>query len=180
MTSCRTLLSSLHMTTTPLLPIEIIGNRIFVLRGKKIMLDHDLAQLYGVETKSFNRAVRRNIKRLPPDFMFQLTKDEFENLRYQFGTSSWGGRRHLPFAFTEQGIAMLSGILTSEKAIAMNIQIMRAFVYLRDMAIEHSDLRLRLDFLEKQYDEQFKIVFDALRQTIDDESKKGAIGFKTA
>lgn len=141
------------------------------------MLDRDLAGVYGVETKSFNRSVRRNIKRFPPNFMFQLTKDEFKNLRRQFGTSSWGGERYAPFAFTEHGIAMLSGVLKSERAIAVNIQIINAFIALRDMALEHSDLRLRIDFLEKQYDEQFKIVFDALRQTIDDDSRKGEIGF---
>ena len=161
-----------------LLPTEIIDNRIYVFRGKKVILDRDLAKLYEVETKSFNRSVRRNMKRFPPEFMFQLTNVEFENLRYQFGTSSWGGERYAPFAFTGHGIAMLSGVLKSERAITVNIQIINAFIALRDMAVEHSDLRLRIDFLEKQYDEQFKIVFDALRQTIDDDSKKGEIGFR--
>lgn len=166
------------MTTPPLFPTEIIENRIYVFRGQKVMLDRDLARLYEVETKSFNRSVRRNMNRFPPNFMFQLTKEEFENLRYQFGTSSWGGERYTPSAFTEHGIAMLSGILKSERAITINIQIINTFIALRDMAIEHSDLRLRVDYLEKQYDEQFKIVFDALRQTIDDASKKTKIGFK--
>ena len=110
--------------------------------------------------------------------MFQLNKDEV-NLISQIVISSWGGSRKLPYAFTEHGIAMLSGVLKSKRAIAINIQIINAFISLRDMAIEHSDLRLRVDFLEKQYDEQFKVVFDALRQTIDDESKKSVIGFKT-
>ncbi len=143
------------------------------------MLDRDLARLYGVTTTRFNESVRRNISRFPEEFAFQLTKDEFANLISQIAISSWGGIRKEPIAFTEHGIAMLSSILKSEKAIAVNIQIIKAFIYLRDAAIEHSDLRLRVDFLEKQYDEQFKIVFDALRQTIDDASKKTPIGFKT-
>ncbi|MEK7632939.1 MAG: ORF6N domain-containing protein [Patescibacteria group bacterium] len=163
-----------------ILPIEIVENKIFVLRGQKVMLDRDLAKLYKIETKRFNESVQRNLRRFPEDFSFRLTEKEFFNLRSQFATSSWGGIRYPPRAFTESGIAMLSSVLSSEKAIAVNIQIIRAFVYLRDMALEHSDLRLRIDFLEKQYDEQFKIVFDALRQTIDDESKKNKIGFESA
>lgn len=143
------------------------------------MLDRDLARLYGVSTTRFNESVRRNISRFPEEFAFQLTKIEFANLISQIATSSWGGARKEPIAFTEHGIAMLSSILKSEKAIAVNIQIIKAFIYLRDAALEHSDLRLRIDALEKQYDEQFKIVFDALRQTIDDDSKKSEIGFKT-
>lgn len=166
------------MTTSPLLPTEIIENRIYVFRGQKVMLDRDLARLYGVTTTRFNESVRRNISRFPEEFAFQLTREEFANLISQIATSSWGGVRKEPIAFTEHGIAMLSSILKSEKAIAVNIQIIKAFIYLRDAAIEHSDLRLRVDFLERQYDEQFKIVFDALHQTIDDASKKTAIGFK--
>ncbi len=166
------------MTTSPLLPTEIIENRIYVFRGQKVMLDRDLAGLYGVKTMALNQAVRRNIERFPENFMFQLTKDEV-NLISQIVISSWGGTRKPPFVFTEHGIAMLSGVLKSKRAIAINIQIINAFIALRDMAIEHSDLRLRVDFLEKQYDAQFKIVFDALRETIDDVSKKAAIGFRT-
>lgn len=143
------------------------------------MLDRDLARLYGIETKRFNEAVGRNLNRFPEDFCFRLTEEEIDNLRSQFATSSWGGARYAPRAFTEHGIAMLSSVLNSERAITVNIQIIRAFVYLRDMALEHSDLRLRIDHLEKQYDEQFKIVFDALRQTIDNDSKKGEIGFRS-
>ncbi len=161
-----------------LLPIEIIENRIYVFRGKKVMLDRDLAKLYGLETKVLLQSVKRNVERFPEDFAFRLTEKEFHNLRSQIVTSSWGGQRYLPFVFTEHGIAMLSSILKSKQAIAVNIQIIRTFIYLRDMAIEHSDLRLRLDFLEKQYDEQFKIVFDALRQTIEDSGKKSDIRFK--
>ena len=143
------------------------------------MLDRDLAKLYVVKTMALNQAVRRNIERFPENFMFQLTKDEV-NLISQFVISSWGGSRKAPFAFTEHGIAMLSGILKSKRAIAINIQIINAFITLRDTAIEHSDLRLRIDLLEKQYDEQFKIVFDALRQTIDDDPNKTDIGFKSS
>lgn len=143
------------------------------------MLDRDLAGLYGVKTMVLNQAVRRNIERFPENFMFQLNQDEV-NLISQFVISSWGGSRKPPHVFTEHGIAMLSGVLKSKRAIAINIQIINAFIALRDMAIEHSDLRLRVDFLEKQYDEQFKVVFDALRQTIDDDSKKTPIGFKTS
>lgn len=142
------------------------------------MLDRDLAGLYGVKTMVLNQAVRRNIERFPENFMFQLTQNE-ANLISQFVISSWGGARKPPHVFTEHGIAMLSGVLKSKRAVAINIQIINAFIALRDMAIEHSDLRLRVDFLEKQYDEQFKIVFDALRETIDDASKKSTIGFKT-
>lgn len=143
------------------------------------MIDRDLAKLYGVTTTRFNESVRRNISRFPKEFAFQLTKEEFTNLISQIAISSWGGVRKEPIVFTEHGIAMLSSILKSEKAIAVNIQIIKAFIYLRDAAIEHSDLRLRIDFLEKHYDEQFKIVFDALRQTIDEDSRKNEIGFKT-
>jgi len=161
-----------------LLLTEVIENRIYVFRKRKAMLDRDLARLYGVETKRLKEAVRRNKNRFPEDFMFELSTVEFANWRSQFATSKSDrqGLRYKSLAFTEPGIAMLSSILNSEKAIAVNIQIIRTFISLRDMAVEHSDLRLRIDFLEKQYDEQFKIVFDALRKTIDDDSKKGEIG----
>jgi hypothetical protein len=150
------------MASSQILPTEIIENRIYVFRGQKVMLDRDLAGLYGVKTMALNQAVRRNIERFPENFMFQLTKEE-ANLISQIVISSWGGTRKPPYVFTEHGIAMLSGILKSKRAITINIQIINAFIALRDMAIEHSDLRLRVDFLEKQYDEQFKIIFDALR-----------------
>ena len=129
-----------------------------------------------------NQAVRRNIERFPENFMFQLTKDETQNWISQIviSNSEKMGIRKLPHAFTEHGIAMLSGVLKSSRAIAINIQIINAFIALRDMAIEHTDLRLRVDFLEKQYDAQFKIVFDALHETIDDASRKTAIGFKAS
>ena len=129
------------------------------------MLSVDLAQLYGVPVKSFNQSVRRNRARFPEDFMFQLTREEFAVLKSQFVTSSWGGiRRALPYAFTEQGIAMLSSVLRSPQAIRVNIEIMRAFVKLRQMLASNAELARKLDELEKQYDHQFKIVFQAIRE----------------
>lgn len=130
------------------------------------MVDRDLALLYGVETKMFNRAVKRNLKRFPPDFMFQLTADETYVLRYQIGTSKKGrgGRRYLPYVFTEQGVAMLSSVLNSERAVLVNIEIMRAFVKLRQMLASNAELSRRLDELESKYDRHFKVVFDAIRK----------------
>lgn len=129
------------------------------------MLDVDLAMLYGVETGALNRAVKRNLKRFPPDFMFQLTADEADRLRCQIGISNKGrgGRRFLPYVFTEQGIAMLSTVVNSERAVAVNIEIMRTFVKLRQMLASNAELGRRLDELESKYDKQFKIVFDAIR-----------------
>ncbi len=148
-----------------LVPVEIIEKKILLIRGEKVMLDADLAELYGVETKTLIRAVKRNINRFPSDFMIQLERDEFANLRFQFGTSSrWGGRRYLPYAFTEQGVAMLSSVLNSERALQVNIAIMRTFVKLREMIASRKDLAKRLDALEKKYDDQFKVVFDAIRE----------------
>ena len=148
-----------------LIPLEVIEQRILLVRGQKVMLDADLAALYGVETKQLVRAVKRNILRFPEDFMFQLSNDEFENLRYHFGTSShWGGRRYPPYAFTEHGVAMLSSVLNSPRAVQVNIQIMRTFAKLREIMSQHKDLARRLDELETKYDAQFKIVFDAIRQ----------------
>lgn len=144
---------------------DLIEDKIFLIRGLKVMVDADLADLYGMETKSLVRAVKRNLDRFPEDFMFQLNKAEFENLRYQFGTSNRrGGRRYLPFPFTEQGVAMLSSVLNSQKAIEVNIQIMRTFVKLREMITSHKGLARKLRDLEKKYDENFKIVFEAIRE----------------
>jgi len=148
-----------------LIPFKRIEQSILLIRGQKVMLDTDLAALYGVETGHLVRAVKRNISRFPHDFMFQLSKDEFEGLRCHFGTSSqWGGRRYPPYAFTEQGVAMLSSVLNSERAIKVNIEIMRAFVRLRRMLASHADLARRLEALEKKYDAQFKVVFEAIRE----------------
>jgi len=127
-----------------LVSAESIASRIFEIRGKKVMLDRDLAKLYEVDTSQLTRQVRRNIERFPADFMFQLTKDELSNLICHFGTSSWGGTRKLPYAFTEQGVAMLSGVLHSKRAIHVNIQIMRAFTQLRRMLLTNKDLKRKI------------------------------------
>jgi len=161
-----------------LVPIEVIEQKILLINGQKVMLDSDLAELYGVETKMLVRAVKRNSERFPDDFMVQLTKEEFENLKYHFGTSRWGGRRYLPYTFTENGVAMLSSVLNSPKAIQVNIQIMRTFTKLREMMSSHKELSRKLSELEKKYDGQFQIVFEAIRQMIDVEEKpKKKIGF---
>lgn len=140
---------------------------IMVAHGQRVIVDSDLASLYGVATKVLVQAVKRNIERFPSDFMFQLSRHEFANLRSQNVTSSsWGGRRTAPFAFTEQGVAMLSSVLRSARAVAVNIEIMRTFVQLRRMAEEHADLARRLDELENRYDAQFRSVFDAIRSLI--------------
>ena len=153
------------MTENPsVLPVERIERAILVLRNQKVMLDKDIASLYGVETKALIRAMKRNLERFSPDFMFQLTSEEIEILRCQIGTSSWGGRRYPPYVFTEQGVAMLSSVLRSERAVRVNIEIMRAFVRLRQVMTTQVDLTRRLDELEQRYDTQFKVVFDALRQ----------------
>ena len=168
--------------TTALLPQEIIEQKIFVIRGHKVMMDRDLAGLYKVETKYLTRQVRRNLSRFPADFMFKLTKEEF--LRCQNVTSSWGGRRYLPYAFTEQGVAMLSTVLNSERAIHVNIVIMRAFVKLREILSSHKDLSHKLKELEERigrHDEQIQAVFDAIRQLMapPPEPPKRRIGFHT-
>jgi phage regulator Rha-like protein len=162
-----------------LIPIERIERLILLIRGHKVILDADLAALYGVETKQLIRAVKRNLPRFPDDFMFQLNKEESENLRFHFGTSSqWGGRRYPPYAFTEQGVAMLSSVLRSKRAVQVNIEIMRTFVRLRRMLASNKELARRLDALEKKYDAQFKVVFDAIRELMKPpESKKRPIGF---
>lgn len=146
-----------------LIPADILERKIVFIRGHKVMLDRDLSVLYGVETRDLNKAVSRNLERFPDDFMFRLNKKEFENLMFQFGTSSWGGTRKLPCAFTEHGILMLSSVLKSRRAVQVNIQIMRAFVKLRELLNTHKDLARKLDELEKKYDAQFKSVFDAIK-----------------
>jgi phage regulator Rha-like protein len=163
-----------------IIPSEIIERKIFLLRGQKVMLDSDLASLYGVQTKVLVQAVKRNINRFPSDFMFQLSEDEFSFLRSQIVTSSFshGGRRYLPYAFTEQGVAMLSSVLKSERAVNVNIEIMRTFVKLRELLSSHKDLVRKIDEMEKDYDHKFKIVFDAIRAlTIPPEKPKRSIGF---
>ena len=161
---------------------ERVERNILLIRGHRVMLDTDLAILYGVPTKRLNEQVRRNKKRFPSDFMFQLTPEEVERLRSQFATSKSGpgGRRYRPYAFTEQGVAMLSSVLHSERAIQVNIAIMRAFVQLREMIGSNKTLARRLNELEKKYDSQFRVVFEAIRSLMEEpEPKVKRIGFKT-
>jgi len=167
--------------------IRSIQNRIYEIRGERVMLDRDLAALYEVDTKSLNLSVKRNIKRFPSDFMFQLNKEEFDNLRFQFETSSfsnqvlieggksqgWGGARYLPYAFTEQGIAMLSGVLHSDKAIEMNISIMRAFVEIRRIIFKQNDLREQLREIKdrlSEHDVQLSHIYDAMENLLDEKA----------
>jgi len=159
--------------------VELIEQKIIMIRGQKVLLDRDLAVLYGVSTNNLNKAVTRNMSRFPIDFMFQLNIVEFKNLKFHFGTSSWGGTRKLPRAFTEQGVAMLSSVLRSERAVQVNIQIMRTFVRLRRILAAHKDLARKLAELEKKYDKQFRVVFDAIRELMRPEDKPGRrIGFR--
>ena len=163
-----------------MLPVESITSKIYFIRDHKVMLDRDLAELYGVETKQLKRTVRRNIDRFPSDFMFELTKKELENWRCQFGTSISikMGLRYSPMAFTEQGVAMLSSVLNSKRAIQVNIQIMRVFTKLRKMLATHDDLRQKIEDMEAKYDEQFRIVFEAIKQLLKEEDQpKRKIGF---
>ena len=151
------------------------------IRGQRVLLSPQLAVLYEVEPRVLMQQVQRNIGRFPADFMFQLNADEFDNLKSQFVTSSWGGVRKLPFAFTEQGVAMLSSVLRSDRAVAVNIEIMRTFVKLRGMRSEHADLKRRLNALEKKYDDNFRMVFDAIHQLMDEPASgaysRSRIGF---
>lgn len=171
--------TTMRKDTMELVPQERIASRIFVVRGKKVMLDRDLALLYQVTTGNLNKAVKRNVQRFPEDFMFQLTKEELRSLIFQNGTSSgWGGTRKLPYVFTEHGVLMLSSVLKSERAIQVNIQIVRTFAKLREMLATHSELRQKIEDMERRYDKQFKVVFDALRKLLTEEEKpKRQIGF---
>lgn len=160
-------------------PAERIEKAILLIRGHKVILDRDLAALYGVTTGNLNKAVTRNLDRLPDDFMFQLTADEFADLKFHFGISSWGGTRRRPRAFTKQGAAMLSSVLRSGRAVHVNVEIMRAFVRLREMIASRADLVRRLDRLEERYDRQFRAVFEAIRALIRaDATPRKQIGFK--
>jgi hypothetical protein len=163
---------------TTLVPVERIASKIYLIRELKVMLDRDLAELYGVETKVLKQAVRRNIDRFPADFMFELVRDEFDNLRSQIVTSSWGGARYLPMVFSEHGILMLSSILKSERAVQVNIQIMRTFTKLREALIDNKDLRKELEELKQITEERFQVVFETLDQLLTIESKpKKKIGY---
>ena len=165
-----------------IIPVEIIENKIYLIRNKKVMLDSDLAELYDVETKVLNQAVKRNIARFPEDFMFQLNKEEASGLsRSQIVTLKRGQNiKYLPHAFTENGVAMLSSVLNSERAIQVNIQIMRTFTKIREMLIQHKDLKHKIEEMEKKYDAQFKIVFNAIKELMSQPEKPiRKIGFKT-
>jgi len=175
------------MADDTLIPVERIEKAILLIRGQKVMLDRDLAELYDVTTFNLNKAVKRNHERFPEDFMFQLTKDEVDALRFQSGISKpsgRGGRRYLPYAFTEQGVAMLSSVLRSERAVQVNIAIVRAFVHLREILATHKDLARKLDELERKlghHDEQFQLVFEAIRQLMTpppEPAKRRRIGFR--
>ena len=144
--------------------IQVIQRKIYEIRGQRVMLDFDLAELYGVETKRMKEAVRRNIERFPSDFMFELTLAEFKNLRTQIASSSWGGSRYPPFAFTEHGVAMLSGVLNSPKAIETNISIIRAFIALRHYALTYSELSQKIAEVEAKFDSEIADIHEALRQ----------------
>lgn len=171
------------MKRTILVTVHELENKIYLVRSQKVMLDSDLASLYEVETKALIQAVKRNSDRFPEDFMFQTSEKEASFLRSQFVTSKLltgsGGRRHLPYVFTEQGVAMLSSVLRSPRAIKVNIEIMRAFVRIRQILVSNVQLAKKLNALEKRYDSQFKIVFDAIRQLMLPPSKPlRKIGFK--
>jgi len=170
------------------IPDETITSKIYLIRDKKVMLDEDLSELYGVATGNLNKAVNRNISRFPNDFMFRVTKEEFDTLIFQIGTSRWGGRRKLPYVFTEQGVAMLSGVLHSERAIKVNIQIMRVFTRMREMLETHKEILKKLDLLESkdiEQDEKIIIIFEYLKQLEQtklqesDLKNRRRIGFKT-
>lgn len=170
------------MTRHSTVPAERIEHSILLIRGQKVMIDSDLAELYGVETRVLVQAVRRNDDRFPSDFMFRLTRAEFESLTSHFviSNATRGGRRHAPYAFTEQGVAMLSSVLRSDRAVKVNIEIIRAFVRLRQILTSHAELARKLETLEKKYDAQFKVVFDAMRELMaPPEPKRRRIGFRT-
>lgn len=164
-------------TKINIVPKGLIENKIFLVRGQNVMVDSDLAELYDVETKQLTRQVRRNIKRFPSDFMFQLTEKEF--LRCQIGTSRHGGRRYKPYVFTEQGVAMLSSVLNSERAIQVNIQIIRTFTKLREILLTHTELKRKIEAMESKYDKKFKIIFQAIKQMLElpEKQKSKKIGF---
>jgi hypothetical protein len=159
---------------------SLAGKTICLIRGQRVMLDRDLAALYGVTTGNLNKAVKRNIERFPQDFVLHLTREEVANLIFQTGRSSWGGHRKPPYAFTEQGVAMLSSVLRSRRAAMVNVEIMRTFVRLREMLSSHKDLSRKLEALERKYDAQFKVVFDAIRRLMAPAvSKPRQMGFHT-
>jgi hypothetical protein len=163
-----------------IMPPERVEDAIYLIRSEKVILDHDLAALYGVTTGALVQAVKRNSERFPSDFAFQLSEEEFANLKSQIVISSWGGRRTAPYAFTEQGVAMLSGVLRSSRAVAVNVEIMRTFVRLRRLMLSQEGMARKLSELEQRYDRQFKVVFDAIREMMrpEDPPRPRRIGFR--
>jgi hypothetical protein len=164
------------------IPDDVISSRIYLIRDKKVMLDHDLAELYQVETRRLNEQVKRNTDRFPEDFMFQLTEQEWENLKSQNATSSWGGRRKPPYAFTEHGVLMLSSVLNSSRAIAVNIRIMRIFTKIREMMLTNKDILRKLEQLEQKvykHDEDVEIIFSHLKELLNPPTPpRKRIGYK--
>ena len=158
--------------------LQIIQSKIFEIRGHKVILDFDLAKLYEVETKVLKQSVKRNLNRFPSDFMFELTKEEFEILRSQIVTSSWGGARYLPLAFKEQGVAMLSAVLKSDKAVEVSISIMRAFTLLRQHLSDYKNLKESIEALEKEMKTEFKDIYEALNFLLSPKSERKPIGYK--
>ena len=184
-----TIVNEIHMskkTNQLTVPDEIISSKIYLIRGKKVIIDQDLAKLYHVETKVLKQAVRRNIERFPEDFMFELSNQEFTILRSQIATSSWGGTRYVPMVFTEQGVAMLSSVLNSAYAIMVNIQIMRVFTKVRELLVDNLSIRLEIEEIRKQlsnHDKNIDLVFSYLDELIekhDNPKPRKAIGFKTS
>lgn len=171
-------------TEISLIPEDVVINKIYFIRNQKVMLDRDLAELYSVETKRLNEQVKRNLSRFPEDFMFQLSEIEFQNLKSQFATSSWGGIRKLPYVFTEHGVLMLSSVLNSEKAIQTNIQIIRIFTKIRQMLVDTTELSLDVEKIKKKIDNQGKnieLVFqylDELLEKKDTKKEREKIGYK--
>ncbi|MCK9414001.1 MAG: ORF6N domain-containing protein [Prolixibacteraceae bacterium] len=154
-------------TSALVIPDEVLMNKIYLIRGQKVMIDSDLSELYGIETRRLNEQVKRNISRFPEDFMFQLSEYEFANLKSQIATSSWGGRRKLPYVFTEHGVLMLSSVLNTERAIKVNIHVMRIYVRLREMMMLHDGFLRRLENIERKlngYDNQIMVIFEYLKQ----------------
>ncbi len=165
-----------------IIPDELVMNKIYLIRGQKVMLDFDLAKLYSTEAKRLKEAVRRNVDRFPDDFMFQLTRDEYKILRTQIASSSWGGTRYLPLAFTEQGVAMLSSVLNSPTAISVNIQIIRVFTRMRALILTHKDILLKLEKMERKmgsHDEQIALIFSYLKKLLNPQQQpRQRIGFR--
>ena len=182
--SCTFVKQNIIMSDQITIPDEIITNKIYLIREQKVMIDKDLAELYGVETKQLKRQVRRNIERFPEDFMFELTKQEFDNLRSQFGTSNWGGNRYAPLVFTEQGVAMLSSVLNSPRAIEVNIRIIRVFTKIREAIADNLSLKLDIEEIKKKlsnHSKNIELVFnylDELTEKKENKKPRKQIGYK--